>query len=202
MKNFLLLSLFLTLLITNFLPAQTLEDLFKKPLEENPEPWLKKMHRGETNFGPGTQILSVFDNVNISNNTFPQNEPSVKISRKDPNRVVAAWRDFRTGVNPPLRRIGYSYSTDGGVTWSVSQLTPQIIPGAALSSDPSVAVDTAGNFYIVTISLNDVTGNGEAWLFKSIDGGVTFDSVYHIASTPSTFEDKEYVTTDFNSSSP
>ena len=72
----------------------------------------------------------------------------------------------------------------------------------ALSSDPAVATDTAGNFYIVTVSLNDNTQNGELWLFKSVDGGVTFDSVYHIASSPSTFEDKEYVTTDFTPSSP
>lgn len=196
---------FLTLLIfaiPGLLTAQNINDLFKKPLEENPEPWLMKMHHDNTSFGSGSQILSVFDNINISGNTAPQNEPSVKISRKDPNRVVAAWRDFRTGVNPPLRRIGYSYSTDGGVTWSASQLTPQIIPGALLSSDPSVATDTAGNFYIVTISLNDATGNGEAWLFKSIDGGVTFDSAYHIASSSGVFEDKELAATDFNPSSP
>ncbi len=201
-KSFLFFLMLLSFSIPNFLQAQNINDLFKKPLEENPEPWLMKMHHDDKSFGPRNQILSAFDNIDISGNTAPQNEPSVKISRKDPNRVVAAWRDFRTGVNPPLRRIGYSYSTDGGVTWSVSQLTPQIIPGAALSSDPSVATDTAGNFYIVTISLNDVTGNGEAWLFKSIDGGVTFDSAYHIASSSGAFEDKELAATDFNPSSP
>jgi hypothetical protein len=202
MKNFLLLLSLLTFLIPSLITAQNLNELFQKPLEENPEPWLKKMHFDEKSFMPGRQILSVFDNINISDDPYPQNEPSVKISRKDPNRVVAAWRDFRTGVNPALRRIGYSYSTDGGLTWSVSQLTPQIIPTCLLSSDPAVATDTAGNFYIVTISLNDNTGNGEIWLFKSVDGGVNFDSVYHIASSADTFEDKEYVTTDFVPTSP
>lgn len=44
--------------------------------------------------------LLTFTNVDISNNTAPQNEPSVKISKKSPNRVVAAWRDFRLGVDP------------------------------------------------------------------------------------------------------
>jgi hypothetical protein len=202
MKKKLLLSALLALLLAGFISAQNLNELFQRPLEANPEPWLKKMHQDQNSFGPGRQVLSVFDNIDISVDPYPQNEPSVKISRKDPNRVVAAWRDFRTGVNPALRRIGYSYSTDGGLTWSVSQLTPQIIPTCALSSDPAVATDTAGNFYIVTISLNDNTGNGEAWLYKSIDGGVTFDSVYHIASSPGTFEDKEYVTTDFVPTSP
>jgi hypothetical protein len=115
--------------------------------------------------------------------------------------VVAAWRDFRTGVNPPLRRIGYSYSTDGGETWSVSTLTPQIIPGAPLSSDPVVAVDTSGNFYIITVSLNESSGNGELWAFKSTDQGVTFNQVYEMASG-SWFEDKEWAATDLNPSSP
>ncbi len=202
MKKILLVLPLLAFLFTGVVTAQNLNELFQRPLEENPEPWLKKMHQDEKSFVPGRQVLSIFDNIDISEDQYPQNEPSVKISRKDPNRVVAAWRDFRTGVNPALRRIGYSYSIDGGLTWSVSQLTPQIIPTCALSSDPAVATDTAGNFYIVTVSLNDNTGNGEVWLFKSIDGGVTFDSVYHIASNPGTFEDKEYVTTDFVPTSP
>ncbi len=123
------------------------------------------------------------------------------ISRKNPNRVVAAWRDFRTGVSPALRRVGYSFSTDGGQTWSVSQLTPQIIPGAPLSSDPVVVVDTSGNFYIYTISLNEINGNGELWLFKSTDQGETFNQVYEMATGP-WFEDKEWGTTDFSPTSP
>ncbi len=201
-KNLLLFAALLLILSPTALFAQNLNELFQKPLEENPEPWLQKMHYDENSFGPGRQNLSFFDNINISDDPYPQNEPSVKISRKDPNRVVAAWRDFRTGVNPALRRIGYSYSTDGGLTWSVSQLTPQIIPTCALSSDPAVATDTAGNFYIVTVSLNDNTANGELWLFKSVDGGVTFDSVYQLANNSNAFEDKEYVTTDFVPASP
>ncbi len=202
MKKILLFTVILTLSIPFFISAQDLRELFQRPLEANPEPWLEKMHYDEHNFVPRGQMPSVFDNLDISDETHPQNEPSVKISRKDPNRVVAAWRDFRTGVYPALRRIGYSYSTDGGLTWSVSQLTPQIIPTCALSSDPAVATDTAGNFYIVTVSLNDNTANGELWLFKSVDGGVTFDSVYQLANNSNAFEDKEYVITDFSPASP
>ena len=61
----------------------------------------------------------VFVNYNISFETTPQNEPTVRISRTDPNIVVAAWRDFRLGWQEPnvIRRIGYSYSHDGGITW-------------------------------------------------------------------------------------
>jgi hypothetical protein len=192
--------LFLTT-ISNF--AQRELSIFDQPHELNTEYWLSRFPHS---FAPITfdytpTAFSNFDNINISNDPFPQNEPSVRISRKNPNRVVAAWRDFRTGVTPALRRVGYSFSTDGGQTWSVSQLTPQIIPGAPLSSDPVVVVDTSGNFYIYTISLNETTGDGEMWLFKSTDEGETFNQVYEMATGP-WFEDKEWGTTDFSPTSP
>ena len=70
-----------------------------------------------------------------------------------------------------------------------------------LSSDPVVVVDTAGNFYIYTISLNDINGNGEAWLFKSTDGGENFNEVHEMA-TSSSFEDKEWGAVDLSTGSP
>jgi len=71
----------------------------------------------------------VFTNTNLTQQAFPQNEPSVRISRVNSNIVVAAWRDFRMGYNPAIRRVGYSYSTNGGITWSVSQLFNNIERG-------------------------------------------------------------------------
>nr|MBC8485895.1 exo-alpha-sialidase [Bacteroidota bacterium] len=159
----------------------TKDSLILRPHDLYPDEWLDRFPHSfiPLDVDPGySNPTSVFINVNLSQNTAPQNEPSVKISRKDPNRVVAAWRDFRTGINPALRRIGYSYSTDGGTTWSVSALLPQLIPNAPLSSDPVVEVDTAGNFYIMSVSLNQSNNNGELWVFKSFNQGVTFDSVY------------------------
>jgi hypothetical protein len=141
--------------------------------------------------------------VDISNNPAPQNEPSVKISKKNPNRVVAAWRDFRLGVDPTaVRRVGYSYSTNGGVTWSVSALLDStLLPGGLLrNSDPSVATDTAGNFYITTIALNNADGNGTVGVYKSTDGGVTFPIAVIAAQSGS--EDKEYITCDHTPGSP
>jgi len=180
------------------------DSLVLRPHDMYTDEWLRKFPHSfaPIDFESGySNLPPVFVNLNLSQNTAPQNEPSVKISRKNPNRVVAAWRDFRTGVNPALRRIGYSYSTDGGLTWSVSALIPQLITGAPLSSDPVVEVDTAGNFYIMTVSLNEVTQNGELWVFKSFNQGETFDSVYMVANGPG-FEDKEWTATDFNTSSP
>ena len=83
----------------------------------------------------------------------------------------------------------------------MSQLLLQIIPNAPLSSDPVVGVDTAGNFYIYTVSLNENTGVGELWVFKSFNEGVTFNDVYEIATGPG-FEDKEWAAADLTPSSP
>jgi hypothetical protein len=202
--NFTILIL-LILVLTSFAFSQNQNpSIFDSPHEKDVIRWMNKFPHSFKPLNPPGQnpdFITDFLNLNISNNSFPQNEPSVKISRVDPNRVVAAWRDFRTGVNPALRRVGFSLSTDGGKTWSVSQLLPQIIPGALLSSDPVVGVDLSGNFYIYTVSLNDNNGNGELWVFKSTDQGETFDQVYEIATGPG-FEDKEWATTDLNPLSP
>ena len=204
MRRFIIFLFFVSLFITSVSVAQN-NSIFDSPHDLNFDKWMAKFPHSFVPLNPpgnNPEIITDFLNVDISNDPAPQNEPSVKISRTDPNRVLAAWRDFRTGVNPPLRRIGVSLSTDGGENWSVSELLPQIIPGAPLSSDPAVAVDLDGNFYVVTVSLNENNGNGELWVFKSTDAGETFDQVYSIAGSPGTFEDKEYVTTDLNPSSP
>ena len=197
-------TIFILLVLSSFTSAQNKQSIFDSPHEKDVTRWMYKFPYSFIPLNPPGQnpeFITDFINLNISNNTFPQNEPSVKISRIDPNRVVAAWRDFRTGVNPALRRVGFSLSTDGGETWSVSQLLPQVIPNAPLSSDPVVGVDLSGNFYIDTVSLNQNNGNGELWVFKSTNGGVSFDQVYEMASG-SWFEDKEWAATDLNPSSP
>jgi hypothetical protein len=145
-----------------------------------------------------------YPNVNIPLDTNPQNEPSVRISHKNPNRVVAAWRDFRTGVNPAVRRVGYSYSNDGGATWGTPALLPQIYsPGFTRHSDPAVAVDTSGNFYIATVALDDFNGNTKLIVFKSNITFDYFDQAYFVPTdTLPNFYDKEYIECDLSPTSP
>ncbi len=145
----------------------------------------------------------IFTNVDISNNApAPQNEPSVKISRKNPLIVVSAWRDFRINYNPAYRRVGYSRSTDGGVTWATSTLLDSLLLGSGLlrNSDPCVATDTAGNFYISTIALDNSNGNSTLAIYKSTNGGNTFTTGQILAQGSS--EDKEMMTTDLTPGSP
>jgi hypothetical protein len=145
-----------------------------------------------------------YPNVNIPLDTNPQNEPSVRISHKNPNRVVAAWRDFRTGVTPAVRRVAYSFSNDGGVTWGTPDLLPQIYaPGLTRYTDPAVSVDTAGNFYIATVALDDFNGNLKLIVFKSNPSLDYFDQAYFVPSdTMGSAYDKEYIECDLSSSSP
>jgi len=145
----------------------------------------------------------VFTNVNVSNNSpAPQNEPSVKISHKNPLMVVSAWRDFRINYNPAYRRVGYSRSTDGGHTWAASLLLDSTLLGGGLlrNSDASVTVDTAGNFYITTIALDNSNNNTTLAIYKSTNGGQTFPTGTILAQGSS--EDKEMVTTDLTPGSP
>jgi len=140
--------------------------------------------------------------INISNDRFPQNEPFVKISRKNTNRVVAAWRDFRTGISPAIRRIGYSHSTDGGKTWAPSSLLQQFDPLHPRASDPCVTVDTDGNFYIATISLDERNLDGKVLVFRSTNQGVSFDTAFVASPAGSGGEDRDYITCDISESSP
>jgi len=143
-----------------------------------------------------------YNNVDITNNTAPQNEPSVRISHYNPNLVVAGWRDFRLGYNPAVRRVGYSRSTDGGTTWAAVQLLDSTLLGGALyrNSDASVAADMLGNFYITTIALNNSNSNLTLPIYKSTDGGVTFPIGHILAQGEE--EDKEMCACDVTPGSP
>jgi len=138
----------------------------------------------------------LFPNQNLSVNSAPQNEPSVRISRVNPNIVVAAWRDFRLGfTNPIIRRIGYTYSTNGGLTWSVSQLLPDPNPDHISQSDPVLTSDNQGNFYLSSTSRQPVTGyNRQMLMYKSTSNGQTF--FLHSIAVPGSGgsgEDKEWI---------
>ncbi|HYQ85788.1 MAG TPA: hypothetical protein VES59_00955, partial [Bacteroidota bacterium] len=182
------------------------DTLYSKPHDVYPEELMRQMPKPDRQGvprTPGAAAASIYPNVNISVDTFPQNEPSVKISRKHPNRVVAAWRDFRTGVSPAIRRVGYSLSVDGGSTWSTSALLPVIDSVHLRSSDPAVGTDTAGNFYITTISVNNTNNDGKILVYRSTDEGQTFDAASVAPNPPGVaFDDKEYIACDFSRASP
>jgi hypothetical protein len=206
MKNF--TALFALVFLLSFSQSFYSQDTQKQNSKENPFRYPLEMEREPGNPTYSKVPLftnteqSLFFNINISQNSAPQNEPSVCISRKNPNRIVAAWRDFRYGIDPAAnRRVGYSYSTNGGLTWAVSQiLDSTLIPGATRNSDPVVTVDTAGNFYIAVIAIPFSGGGLILAVYKSTNGGVTFPQAFVCSQTGS--EDKEWFATDLTPSSP
>lgn len=139
----------------------------------------------------------MFTNINLSGNTAPQNEPSIRISRINPNYVVAAWRDFRLGYTDTniVRRIGYTFSTNGGLTWAASQLLPDPNPAHTSQSDPVLTTDSQGYFYLSSTSRQPVTGyNRDMLLYRSTNNGQSFE-LYSIAVPGSggAGEDKEWI---------
>jgi hypothetical protein len=184
MKNFLLLIIF-TAIVSPLYPqyksySDDLHAIFIKP---------------SLPYGQNTIDAPVFINQNLTLNPLPQNEPSVRFSTKDPDIIVVAWRDFRLGVDPSVRRIGYTRSTNGGLTWAVPQLLPDPNPAHDSQSDPVIACDSAGDFYISSTSRQPVPGfNREMLLYKSTDAGQTF-TLFSIAVPGSggAGEDKEWI---------
>jgi len=212
MKNFssfCIKVLAILLIVIVFIPdnyAQILNyaesTMFLVPIGNNGIPVLNNGITNPTLYAPYANPL--YSNINITQHPAPQNEPAVKINRKYQNVVLAAYRDFRYGVEPSaMRRVGYSYSTDMGLTWSVSTLLDStLIPDEPRNSDPVIGCDSAGNFYIGVIALNTINTNGYLLVYKSTDKGVTFPFAYTVASSSGTGEDKEYIANDLVQGSP
>ncbi len=95
------------------------------------------------------------------------NEPSLAIDPTDPDSIVVGWRQF-DNILSDFRQAGYSFSTDGGATWSPIDVHQ---PGI-FRSDPVLGVDPDGNFYYYSLSVPG--GNFLCQSFKSSDGGMSW----------------------------
>ena len=138
----------------------------------------------------------------------PRDETSIAISRRDPRIIVGAskWIDGG-GSGRGNTRVAYYYSSDGGQTWGNAVLTletPQKTWGRA--SDPSVASDADGNFYLCALLLDNTNFDSSVYVFKSTDDGHTFANplpvVTDIDDPSPKFIDKCYVTVDTSPTSP
>lgn len=117
--------------------------------------------------------------------------------------MVAAFRDFQTGVTPAVRRIGYGYSSDGGATWSPDALLPFVSTDYPHNTDPSVCVDTGGNFHIATMALDSGDVNEVIVVYLVAEnGGFTNMLTFAPSDTAGSHNDKEYIDSDLSPSSP
>lgn len=140
----------------------------------------------------------------------PRNETSIAVSPRNDQIIVGVSKDIVGGGDPLVRgitRVAYYFSSDGGHTWGNSLLgleTPQKVWGRA--SDPSVAADLDGNFYICALMLDNSNFDSSVYVFKSTDGGHTFSDpspvTLDIANPNPRLIDKCYMTVDTSPSSP
>jgi hypothetical protein len=91
------------------------------------------------------------------------NEPSIAVDPTNPNRMAIGWRQF-DNISSNFRQAGVAYTTNGGLSWTSSVLTPGLF-----RSDPVLESDADGNFYFSSLS-----STTSAEVFKSTDGGATW----------------------------
>jgi len=114
-------------------------------------------------------IFTVQVNVNESGENIvgdAANEPSIAVDPTDPARMAIGWRQFDT-IHNNFRQAGWGYTTDSGQTWAF----PGVIEPGIFRSDPVLDYDAEGNFYY-----NSLTSGWVCKVFKSTDGGATWDT--------------------------
>lgn len=110
----------------------------------------------------------------------PHNEPSIAVSRTNPQIIVATSKWFDTTDQPAGRannRIVYYYSSNAGQTWTTNTLgleTPQKAWSRATSA--TVVSDLDGNFYLGVSMRDNASFDSGVYVFKSVDGGKTFNN--------------------------
>ncbi len=94
------------------------------------------------------------------------NEPSIAVNPLNPQNIVIGWRQFNS-VSSNFRQAGWAYTFNKGATWTF----PGVLTPGTFRSDPSLDVDSAGNFYYQSLKSNFTLD-----VFKSTNGGVTWGS--------------------------
>jgi hypothetical protein len=116
-------------------------------------------------------------------------QPSLAV---DPvhHAVVATWANQ---YGNPV--IGVRSSSDGGATFPDDPffLPPDIRVATSQSqSDPVVAVDSQGTFYIVWLGANANDAAGVVYVARSTDGGASFPDVFIVAKSDDSLQDAQF----------
>jgi hypothetical protein len=117
--------------------------------------------------------------VNVASNTGAQYDPTIAIDFQNPANAVIVWQD--TALAYP--RIGFAYTHNGGQAWIDALLN---LPSYASQSEPSIAADSNGNFYICMLA-GDTSNQAPSniIILKSTDGGIIWSQpIVAVAGSP------------------
>ncbi|MFI5264440.1 MAG: sialidase family protein, partial [Candidatus Kapaibacterium sp.] len=156
----------------------------------------EKLHLGTTYENKSGQMLpqsfQKFDG-DVSNDIFPQNEPSVAIARGNPSRILVGSNDGPEDI----RSMPAYLSNDGGITWNTSRMPSPPKPYVAFG-DPFLTADQYSGFYYAFLIQNDADYLSNIMVAHSPDGVSWFygDPVIKNKKPDASVEDKECVAVD------
>ncbi|MCK5075152.1 MAG: T9SS type A sorting domain-containing protein [Calditrichia bacterium] len=134
------------------------------------------VNKGEINLN--IENIPYVENINVTNNSLPQNETAMAINPLNTKNLVVSMNDFRMGLSGQ----SIACSQDGGATWQTQTIaSPE---NNVYYIDPSAAFDNQGNVYVAYLAVNQgahLTGTGIVVL-KSEDGGSTWGEPIYVAN--------------------
>ena len=151
---------------------ETIDDAYL-PRDNNSIRTKRVIHNIESTSSSASVIVTTQVNIDSAGNNITLdagNEPSIAISPVNSDIIVIGWRQF-DNVFSNFRQAGFSYSSDGGITWAPGD----VIQRGIFRSDPVLDCDSAGNFYYNSLT-RDSLQNFLCHVFKSTNGGATWDS--------------------------
>ena len=116
------------------------------------------------------------DNVRLNDDTGRGRQSEVALAAGPDGLVLAGWMDERAE-----RVCAFSFSTDGGATWSENVSIENI---SSFTGDPAVAIDAGGTMYAICQQY----GANNIRMMTSKDKGETWSDIRNIQSAP----DKPY----------
>ena len=141
--------------------------------------------------------------ANTDLSSLAQQEPHLAISRRNPDVMVVAAKDFRN-TEDITRSVWIYTSHDGGRTWPWNQPFPNSSENIFRNSDPVAVARDDGRLYVLTLGAGmPVIENHGLFITWSDDDGVTWREAVTVTAREDTgFDDKEWLAIDQSPRSP